>query len=81
MLNQLTMDKENVPLALDDTHKATRDKKTNVPTGQCNWTNEWLNETMDVVERMTYSLKRVRSKLWNMFVYSLLDHLNGKTSV
>jgi hypothetical protein len=25
MLNQLTMDKENVPLALDDTHKATRD--------------------------------------------------------
>lgn len=26
MLNQLTMDKENVPLALDDTHKATRDE-------------------------------------------------------
>jgi hypothetical protein len=40
MLNQLTMDKENVPLALDDTHKATRDEKTNVPNGQCNWTNE-----------------------------------------
>jgi hypothetical protein len=49
--------------------------------GQCNWTNEWLNETMNIVERMTYSLKRVRSKLWNIFVYSLLDHLNGKTSV
>lgn len=44
MLNQLTMDKENVPLALDDTHKATRDEKTNVPNGQCNWTNEWLKE-------------------------------------
>ncbi len=73
------MDKENIPLVLDDTHKATRDEKTNVPNGQCNWTNEWLKEAMDVVERMTYSLKRV-SKPWNIFVYSLLDHLNGMTS-
>lgn len=80
MLNQLAMDKENVPLALDGTHKATRDKKTDVPSGQCNWTNEWLKEAMDVVERMTHSLKRV-SKRWNIFVYFLLDHLNGKTSV
>jgi hypothetical protein len=36
MLNQLTMDKENIPLVLDDTHKSTRDEKTNVPNGQCN---------------------------------------------
>jgi hypothetical protein len=51
-----------------------------VPSGQCNWTNEWLKEAMDVVERMTHSLKRV-SKPWNIFVHFLLDHLNGKTSV
>ncbi len=81
MLNQLAMHKENVPLALDDgTHKPIRDKKTNVPSGQCNWTNEWLKEAMDVVERMTHSLKRV-SKPWNIFALLFLDHLNGKTSV
>jgi hypothetical protein len=42
------------------------------------WTNEALKATMDVVERGTHSIRRV-SRLWNIPMSSLIDHLNGKT--
>jgi hypothetical protein len=41
------------------------------------WTNETLEETMDVIER-THSIKRF-SKSWNIPLSFLVDHLNGKT--
>jgi hypothetical protein len=42
------------------------------------WTNEALKATIDVVEKGTHSLKRV-SRLWNIPMSSLINHLNGKT--
>jgi hypothetical protein len=42
------------------------------------WTNEVLEETMDVIERRTRSVRKV-SKSWNIPLSSLVDHLNGKT--
>jgi hypothetical protein len=42
------------------------------------WTNGALKTTMDVVEKGTHSLSRV-SRLWNIPMSSLINHLNGKT--
>jgi uncharacterized membrane protein len=42
------------------------------------WIEEALEITMDVVEKMTHSLKRA-NKMWNIILNSIFDHLNGKT--
>jgi len=42
------------------------------------WTNGTLKTIMDVVEKGTHSLRRV-SRLWNIPMSSLINHLNGKT--
>jgi hypothetical protein len=41
------------------------------------WTNETLEETMDVIEKWTHSVRRA-SKSWNIPMNSLVEHLNGK---
>jgi hypothetical protein len=38
----------------------------------------WIEIAMDVIEKMTHSLKRA-SKTWNIILNSISDHLNGKT--
>jgi len=42
------------------------------------WTNEALEEAMDVIERRTYSIKRA-SKSWNIPMNSFFDHVNEKS--
>jgi hypothetical protein len=42
------------------------------------WTNEALETTMDVVERVTRSLRKA-NRSWNIPMSSLSNHLNGKT--
>jgi hypothetical protein len=42
------------------------------------WTNEALEEAMDVIKRGTHSIRRV-SKSWNIPMNSFVDHLNGRT--
>jgi hypothetical protein len=41
------------------------------------WTNELLEEAMDVIERGTHSIRRA-NKSWNVPMSSLVDHLNEK---
>jgi hypothetical protein len=42
------------------------------------WTNEALEEVMDVIEKMTHYVRKA-SKSWNIPMSSLVEHLNGKT--
>jgi hypothetical protein len=42
------------------------------------WIDETLEVLMDVIERVTHSLKKA-TKSWNIPMNSLADHLNGKT--
>ncbi len=42
------------------------------------WTNEVLEEAMDVIEKGTHSIRKA-NKSWNIPMSSLVDHLNGKT--
>jgi hypothetical protein len=42
------------------------------------WTNEALEEAMDVIVRGTHSIRRA-NKSWNILMNSLANHLNGKT--
>ncbi len=42
------------------------------------WTNEALEEAMDVIENGKISLKKA-SRHWNILITSLSNHLYGKT--
>jgi hypothetical protein len=47
-------------------------------SGKGKWTNEAFEETMDAIEGGNTTLKRA-SRLWNIPLNSLFNHLNGKT--
>jgi hypothetical protein len=47
-------------------------------SGKGKWTNEAFEETMDAIEGGNTTLRRA-SRLWNIPLNSLSNHLNGKT--
>jgi len=52
--------------------------KTPTQTKRSKWTDQALEETMEVVEARTHSQQKT-SKSWGIPLTSLSDHLNGKT--
>jgi hypothetical protein len=77
--HQLAQNKTNV--LLHGSKPSKEEHKVNI----CNtinergqWTNEALEETMDVIQRGTTSLKKA-SKQQTISLILLLNHLNGKT--
>ncbi len=46
--------------------------------GKGKWTNETLEKTMDAIGNGNITLRRA-SRLWNIPLNSLFNHLNGKT--
>jgi hypothetical protein len=80
MLHLHSINKENLRLEL-----ASNNRILAIPLNQtfatCKrgtlWIYDALETTMDVVERRTYSLRKI-SKIWNIILSSLFDHLNGR---
>jgi hypothetical protein len=71
--------KENLPRALDPQRKRSTPQLNRMPSTikKGMWMNEALETTMDVVERVTPSLRKV-NKSWNIPMSSSSNHLNGK---
>jgi hypothetical protein len=52
--------------------------KTSTKTKRSTWTNQVVEEAMEVVEAGTHSQQKT-NKLWGIPLTSLSNHLNGKT--
>jgi hypothetical protein len=77
-----TQDKENVPpsFAQKPTRKQIRFNICNIVNKtRGKWTNEALEEAMDVIEGGIISLRKA-SRHWNIPLPSLSDHVYGKTT-
>ncbi len=59
-------------------HKPPRAYKILSMSGKGKWTNETFEETMDAIKGGNNRLRRA-SRLWNIPLNSLSNHLNGKT--
>jgi hypothetical protein len=73
------MEKNNVqPLfGLEKTKKWQMVNKCNIVSWGGKWTNKALEKAMDVVERVTTSLRKA-NRTSNIFLTSLSSHMNGK---
>jgi hypothetical protein len=65
----------NLTLVIIQTRRVKKNR-TKSTTMKGKWTNETLEEAMEVVERGMHSLK-VLNRAWNIPVTSLSDHLVG----
>jgi hypothetical protein len=78
-LNLPMQDKKNVPpLGLKPTKKKSKINIFTPISIREKWTNQALEEAMDVVESRTSSLRKA-NRYWNIFFTFLCDHLGKKT--
>jgi hypothetical protein len=79
-LNLPMQDKKNVPpLELEPTKKQSNINIFTPISTRGKWTNQALEEAMDVVESRTSSLRKA-NRHWNISFTFLFDHLGGKTT-